>query len=250
MPNCQPQLTNCNGTCVDTRSDAANCGACDKACGKGELCSGSTCVLDCPAPFTACNGACVDTRNDLSNCGACGNACSFANGVADCQSGACVLTSCKSGYGDCDATTTNGCEKDVQSDVANCGACGYACTNGWYCVSGRCSQFPATCSTSTDVSGAQYTICAMNQTGAWIAGNNKGGCSFAALDICKKYGFTKVTRWGGTCGTICGYCSNKYSCASPQGSFTLGGNYTTYDSGGGNPNTGNITCTVHWECSP
>ena len=99
------------------------------------------------------------------------------------------------------------------------------------------------------MSNSQYEICAMNATGGWITATNVGGCVFSALNICKKYGFTKVPRWGGTCGSICGYCIGAGVCPGPT--FTLGGAYTTFDSGGGNPAGGaNIGCTVHWECAP
>ena len=40
---CPMGQTNCNGKCVDTASDVANCGACGKACDGGG-CSGGMCV--------------------------------------------------------------------------------------------------------------------------------------------------------------------------------------------------------------
>ena len=35
----------CGSSCVDTRSDASNCGACGVACAAGEICDGGTCVI-------------------------------------------------------------------------------------------------------------------------------------------------------------------------------------------------------------
>jgi hypothetical protein len=57
---CSAKLTDCKGVCVDTASDAKNCGACDKVCATGWSC---------------CAGVCLDTRSDNANCGACNKVC-------------------------------------------------------------------------------------------------------------------------------------------------------------------------------
>jgi len=41
---CNIGLTNCSNTCIDTSSDAANCGACGTACASGKVCAGGSCV--------------------------------------------------------------------------------------------------------------------------------------------------------------------------------------------------------------
>ena len=46
----------CNGTCVDTRTDRQNCGACGNVCLPGKVCSGGKC---CPKGTINCNGSCV-----------------------------------------------------------------------------------------------------------------------------------------------------------------------------------------------
>jgi hypothetical protein len=38
-----------------------------------------------------------------------------------------VVDSCTDPFGDCDAEFQNGCETDLESDTAHCGACGSAC---------------------------------------------------------------------------------------------------------------------------
>ena len=110
--------------------------------------------------------------------------------------------------------------------------------------------FRSPCDQDKDKTGSVYVICAMDQTGGWISGLNQGGlCSYSALAIFQKYNFTKVTRWGGTCGIICGYCDGS-TCMKPSGVFKLGDAYTKFDGGGGNPQQGGvISCTVQWECS-
>ncbi|MFO0595010.1 MAG: hypothetical protein U0228_06890 [Myxococcaceae bacterium] len=70
------------GTCVDTRTDSANCGA----CGSGEKCAASTCFPhDCGittcVPLAVCDhGVCVDAKSVGVNCGA-GKACAFSSSV-------------------------------------------------------------------------------------------------------------------------------------------------------------------------
>lgn len=62
----------CQGTLVDTRIDAANCGGCAHACAAGESCALGACVPpppppdpcadgSCPPPPDPCTGACAST---------------------------------------------------------------------------------------------------------------------------------------------------------------------------------------------
>ncbi|CAA0809772.1 Stigma-specific STIG1-like protein 1 [Striga hermonthica] len=52
--------TCCNYRCVETGSDARNCGACGKKCAFGQVC---------------CKGECVNTYRDSRHCGSCNNMC-------------------------------------------------------------------------------------------------------------------------------------------------------------------------------
>ncbi len=95
-------------------------------------------VAACPMTQKMCNNQCVDA-DPAHGCGAvactaCGGG---ANGQPACVAGACGLQ-CNVGFGDCDGNASNGCEKDVTSDPANCGSCGFACQNGAPCVNGAC----------------------------------------------------------------------------------------------------------------
>ena len=47
---------------------------------------------------------------DRDHCGACGQVCSWPNGVGRCEMGACLLTSCASGFEDQNADPSDGCE--------------------------------------------------------------------------------------------------------------------------------------------
>ncbi len=65
-------------SCVDPRSDPANCGACGLACGPEGTCLSAGCV--CFPLATNCGGDggvfCPDLASDPENCSACGAACS------------------------------------------------------------------------------------------------------------------------------------------------------------------------------
>src|SRR5262245_31889884 len=56
-PNsCGINSINCNGRCVVVINDPANCGACNRACDAGQVCTGGQCTAPagCPQGTTAC----------------------------------------------------------------------------------------------------------------------------------------------------------------------------------------------------
>ena len=157
---------------VDVDQDPAN--GCEYSCfasnGGEEACD----RLD-----NDCDGV-TDEGFDLStneNCGACGQICSRFQANATCVSGTCTFdpaTDCNPGFHDLNGTPADGCEYactvsnggveicdlqdndcngvvddgfDLQSDTANCGACGRVCNilNATpTCTSGTCTYDPAT----------------------------------------------------------------------------------------------------------
>jgi hypothetical protein len=126
--------------------------------------------------------------SDAAHCGNCSTVCAFTNALAICNNGACAMALCSSGFADCDASPSNGCEVNLNSDVNDCGTCGYkcpttggtpACTNG-VCGYNNCSTGYATCPPG----GA----CATHTT--------------ADIDNC------------GGCGTHCSYSNASSSCQS------------------------------------
>jgi hypothetical protein len=91
--NCSSSQTCCNGSCVDMRSDEANCGACGNVCATGSTC---------------CSSDCKDLATDFDNCGSCGNRCDSSQDNR-CTSGACRCAnsdSCPAFWRCC----SNGCE--------------------------------------------------------------------------------------------------------------------------------------------
>ncbi|MDP3216705.1 MAG: hypothetical protein Q8S73_21525, partial [Deltaproteobacteria bacterium] len=109
-------------------------------------CAVATCEAsrgDCDA--NAANGCEADLRSDAEHCGGCAVACAAgANEVARCVAGACAVA-CVAGTTDCDGMRANGCESALDSDPANCGACGRRCpATAPVCGSGVCGGAPFT----------------------------------------------------------------------------------------------------------
>jgi hypothetical protein len=55
---CSPELTNCNGICVNTSDDNSNCNGCGNTCRTNSTCTSSSCV--CDEPTTLCGDICAN----------------------------------------------------------------------------------------------------------------------------------------------------------------------------------------------
>ncbi len=211
-------LTDCDGTCVDTNVDPANCGACGTACAGGEVCSVGTCATQCGGGTTECGGLCVDTNVDPANCGSCGNAC----GTGEvCSAGTCA-TECVGGTTEC-----GGLCIDTNVDPAHCGGCGNACSTGEVCSGGTCGL---QCGGGTiDCNGVcvdpQTSNAFCGATGDCQGGN--AGTQCQSGELCS----------GGTCGLSCqtGLIDCNGTCIDPQTSNAFCG--ATGDCQGGNAGT-------------
>lgn len=81
---CEGGLVECGGECVDTQTDADNCGECGNSCDLANAeayCDEGVCLVgECDPGWEDCNedaedGCETDIIGDGENCGACGNAC-------------------------------------------------------------------------------------------------------------------------------------------------------------------------------
>jgi hypothetical protein len=154
---CVGPFGDCDGDgsngCETPLRTASNCGACRAACpvrpNAAPRCDNASavCAFDCLAGWADCNGAAPDgcerdLGSSVEHCGACGRACVIARGAGRCDEGRCAIASCDANFADCNGDPRDGCEVDLRSSDAHCGACGAGCaagTNGRsVCQMGRC----------------------------------------------------------------------------------------------------------------
>ncbi len=133
--------------------DPNHCGLCGNKCAPGQQCwdrGGGIAECGCTKPNdTLCgsvetyNLSCRDLLNDVTSCGSCFKRCDIAgvNQQSVCKKGVCELE-CSPGWADCDLDPLNGCETNLLSSDAHCGACGNRCDTqaGQPCIEGRCAM--------------------------------------------------------------------------------------------------------------
>jgi len=190
---CSPGFGDCNQRYADgcetpTTSDVANCGGCGNACpavqNGAPTCQAGACGHLCNLGFLHCSGNPADgceanIGSDPKNCGSCGNSCqNLGHATATCAQGLCVLGPCDAGWADCNKNPADGCEVALGTDVANCGACGKACSAAnasAACKDGACAI--AACHAGfTDCNGQAADGC---ETATASDVNNCGGCGKA-----------------------------------------------------------------------
>ena len=149
---CDASFLDCNGDnadgCETDISRAETCGACDGPCdGATPLCElgaggAYACASACPAATEDCGGACIDTQTSPQHCGDCATSCPDPPGsTPSCVAGTCGFT-CDSGWANCNAVATDGCEARLDSDPNNCGMCARRCSLAnatASCVASMCS---------------------------------------------------------------------------------------------------------------
>ncbi len=210
--NCPPGQGDCNddpsdGCETDTTEDVLNCGWCAHVCNfpnASATCEAGSCQIGaCDNGWTDCdgdvtNGCEADFMTDPDNCGACGTVCGpYPNATAGCAAGSCTIDTCDAGWGDCNGQLVDGCEKDVTSDLDNCGACGnvcsldhaiaYQCNDGICYPQGQCSQ-----SAENVESPHPYTN---DYDNTWVitrSGAAQIGVHFASFDTENYYDFVYI----------------------------------------------------------
>lgn len=131
-----PRSGSCGTTCPGVQNGAAEC-------------KDGTCVLtSCTPPMRSCPSGAVQTcnvniQNDRNNCGFCGNACAQpSNGSPACVNGMCTTGACMGTFRDCNDLSNDGCEINIASNTAHCGACNNPCPAldhaASTCTQGRC----------------------------------------------------------------------------------------------------------------
>lgn len=139
----------------DITSDPDRCGECGNVClrvpNATSTCVESRCGIECDPSHGDCDadsttGCEVPLDGNPSNCGGCGVECGAMalapNTVSTgCAGGVCQVE-CTAGFGDCDASPTNGCEIDLTNSRSHCGSCGFTCPlaarSRPFCETGAC----------------------------------------------------------------------------------------------------------------
>ncbi|TVQ95883.1 MAG: hypothetical protein EA398_16735, partial [Deltaproteobacteria bacterium] len=210
IEQCLPTSRLC-GECadVDFQTSVDHCGACGNACtidnGTPQCVDGACGIFACDPGYDNCDGSdftgCeTDVATDAGNCGACGNACDILNAAAVCEDATCAVSTCDTGFGNCDLDDETGCETPLTNNPEHCGACGNTCT---------LANADATCDDTTCV------VEACNENFGSCDGRQSTGCETDLL---------ASNQHCGACGSACpaGATCNGGSCVCPEGLILCG----------------------------
>ncbi len=230
LGTCNAGFANCdnnnsNGCEANTNTSTTHCGACGNTCSfpnASATCASGRCALGaCNSGFGNCdgiaeNGCETNLNTAVNNCRTCGNPCSTTTPglVPVCTMATCgtALGTCPTGRADCNGNAGDGCEVETSTSLANCGACGSACTRangavsctGGVCLLGTCNM-------------------------------GFGNCDGDAVNGCETNTTTSTTHCGG-CGRPCFFANAAATCAS--GTCALGACAPNFANCDTNPNDG------------
>jgi len=165
LTTCATDYSNCdskasNGCEANIKTDESHCGTCTIACATtgttsaGNNCLSGLCTPTCSGTLLSCsnpqNGCTINGATDDNNCGGCGKVCNNSSSAHvdaagnHCKASVCSPSCVKGAWDDCDGVPSNGCERSVGSDVANCGGCNVTCgtanvSGAPVCASGQCT---------------------------------------------------------------------------------------------------------------
>jgi hypothetical protein len=201
---CSPTL------CVSDHAPAygcaqIGCNPCPTYPNATATCMSGACAPSCAAGWGDCdknaaNGCETATINDVANCGGCGQACApLPNASVKCTGTTCGLASCNTGWGNCDGNDTNGCETDLTTSQAHCGACTIACGSGLVCFNGNCGGVNQS-TVATLATGLDF--------GATSLGNVVDPCQIAVDDVAAylatRTAIYKIAKTGGALVQLAG----------------------------------------------
>jgi hypothetical protein len=171
---CAPGFDNCNddisdGCEVDLMSDVDHCLACDRPCAFAHAaagCQDGVCVLGaCDDLWGDCNASdadgCDRALTSNTSCGACNVPCFRAHANTTCSTGECQISSCASGWGNCDQNGDNGCEAELTFVRGNCDGPAM----GW----------------AGSLCGDRDTMVGSSNTGSWWAGIAVADCDAVSV---------------------------------------------------------------------
>ncbi len=134
------------------------------------------------------------------------------NATNVCTGNTCTFGACNSGYADCNADPSDGCEVAIRSDTSNCGACSRACSfanSNESCVNGNC----------------RISSC-------WV---NYENCDFVTTNGCE-VNLSNSTSNCGACGNVCSFANAGSLCTA--GTCSIGGCASNYGNCDADPANG------------
>lgn len=203
LAGCAPGFADCdkqrdNG-CEVNVGQVASCGACGNDCSalahvvSAQCTQGACANLLCASGWGNCDGivsnGCEQPLNTNAHCGSCSGTCKPSNGTGSCQSGTCTISACASGYDDCNAKVSDGCEASLTAN-SSCGTCGTTCASGTTCQSGGCSCTAGSCPSGRDccngscVDTSGFCLYVPCFPGHARDPNNCGGCGRTCSRYC------------------------------------------------------------------
>jgi hypothetical protein len=151
------------------------------------------------------NGCESVSTTDPSHCGGCSACPSPANALAFCSNSLCSFN-CDAGYLDCNGpSSTDGCEVNKLTDLANCGACGNACDTARANAAATCSNGQCVYTCNAGFSDCDNDLQAITSNGCETATaadiTTCGGCGKTCADPARKN--TTPSCAGGACSWAC-----------------------------------------------